>query len=109
MRVKTRAPEYWRELSALQKSLFLMNLSGLLAFQAQGERPHSKIFFARLPITKWKTCRLFYSRGSEKQIRAPVIDLGSAQIRPPWASMIARARYKPSPAPLVLRLVSGAR
>lgn len=46
MRVKTRALEYWRDLRALQKSLFQMNLSGLLAFQAQGERPHSKIFFA---------------------------------------------------------------
>jgi hypothetical protein len=40
-------------------------------------------------------------RGREKQILAPESGFGSAQMRPPCASTIARARYSPNPAPFV--------
>jgi|GEM_PF-5205769 len=64
---------------------------------------HAVAAFSYLLVGRGET------RGSEKQIRAPLWGEGSAQMRPPWASMIARARYNPRPAPFVLRMAASER
>ena len=76
----------------------------------RGEGAHSHTCGSLAHNGRWadahRACRILAvrpsgQRGREKQMRAPTVVLGSAHMRPPWASTIARARYRPRPAPLV--------